>query len=176
MAKVRRVVSGQEPTGKSGIVSDELVEPIEIAPGMHVLPMWGSDELPRFPQSGTHPGFRNFLPGVGGYRFFIFSISANTIAARASKMSPLSDEVVARMGANVGRTLEKNGRGMHTTDTVDLEIVLEGEVGLEFDDGKQIFLSAGDFFVQNGARYRWFNQGPVTAVIACVMIGGHPRD
>ena len=37
---------------------------------------------------------------------------------------------------------EMDNPGMHTTDTVDYGIVLEGEVWLELDDGKQVHLQA----------------------------------
>ena len=39
---------------------------------------------------------------------------------------------------------------MHTTQTVDYGIVLEGEVWLEVDDGKEVHLKPHDVVVQNG--------------------------
>ena len=65
--------------------------------------------------------------------------------------------------------------GMHTTDTIDFEVILSGEVWLELDDGEEVHLREGDTFVQNGTRHRWFNRGKVPAKIAVVLIGGHPR-
>jgi uncharacterized cupin superfamily protein len=50
--------------------------------------------------------------------------------------------------------LEPDHLGMHTTDTIDLEVVLAGEVWLELDDGEEVHLKTGDTFVQNGMRHR----------------------
>ncbi|GIR35368.1 MAG: hypothetical protein CM15mP49_07530 [Actinomycetota bacterium] len=39
---------------------------------------------------------------------------------------------------------------MHTTDTVDYEFVISGEVVLELDDGAEVTLSTGDTVVKMG--------------------------
>ena len=54
--------------------------------------------------------------------------------------------------------LEPNHPGMHTTDTVDFDIVISGEVYLELDDGEEVLLKAGDCVVQNGTRHAWHNR------------------
>jgi len=60
---------------------------------------------------------------------------------------------------------------MHTTNTVDYGIVLEGEVWLELDDGKQVHLEAQDVIVQNGTRHAWRNKSDKPVKIAFVLIG-----
>ena len=47
---------------------------------------------------------------------------------------------------------------MHTTDTIDFEYVLSGEIALELDDGAEVVLHPGDTVVQNGTRHRWHNR------------------
>jgi quercetin dioxygenase-like cupin family protein len=69
--------------------------------------------------------------------------------------------------------LEPDNPGMHTTDTVDFEVVLSGEVVLELDDGAEKVLRPGDAVVQNGTRHRWGNRGTEPAVLALVLIGAH---
>ena len=49
--------------------------------------------------------------------------------------------------------------GMHTTATIDFEVVLDGEIWLELDDGVEVHLRAGDTVVQNGTRHAWRNHG-----------------
>jgi hypothetical protein len=61
--------------------------------------------------------------------------------------------------------------GMHTTDTIDFEVVLDGTVELELDDGKFVTLQVGDTVVQNGTRHRWRNPGPGIARLAVFMCG-----
>ncbi|HXY21555.1 MAG TPA: cupin domain-containing protein [Burkholderiaceae bacterium] len=53
---------------------------------------------------------------------------------------------------------------------MDFDYVIEGEVTLELDDGKEVLLRAGDSVVQNGTRHRWRNESsrPVR-VLACLI-------
>jgi quercetin dioxygenase-like cupin family protein len=64
---------------------------------------------------------------------------------------------------------------MHTTPTIDFEVVLSGEVVLELDDGAEVTLRPGDTVVQNGTRHRWRNSGAEPAVLA-VFIAGARHD
>ena len=47
---------------------------------------------------------------------------------------------------------------MHTTDTVDIDVVISGEVDLELDDGSEVHLRPGDCVIQNGTRHAWRNR------------------
>ena len=69
--------------------------------------------------------------------------------------------------------VEPDNPGMHTTDTIDFEVVLSGEVILELDDGVEKVLRPGDTVVQNGTRHRWSNRGTQPAVMALFMVGAH---
>ena len=60
---------------------------------------------------------------------------------------------------------------MHTTDTVDIVLVLSGEITLELDDGVQVHLQAGDTVVQNGTRHAWRNTSAEPCTLAGAQIG-----
>ncbi len=53
--KVRRVVTGQDASGKSVFVSDEEVEPVtlELLPGAEFHRLWGADETSKLPTDAT---------------------------------------------------------------------------------------------------------------------------
>jgi hypothetical protein len=72
-------------------------------------------------------------------------------------------------------TNEFDNPGMHTTDTVDMEIMLSGEVILELDNGLERTLRTGDVNIQNGTRHRWHNRGTESATMA-VFIAGASRS
>jgi len=67
--------------------------------------------------------------------------------------------------------MERTSPGMHTTDTVDFEYILSGEVWLELDDGQTTHLRPGDTVVQNGTRHAWRNRGTQTCQIVVFMLG-----
>jgi mannose-6-phosphate isomerase-like protein (cupin superfamily) len=60
---------------------------------------------------------------------------------------------------------------MHTTNTIDYGVLVQGELWLELDDGQQRLLRSGDCFVQNGTRHAWHNRGDTPAVLCVVMLG-----
>jgi quercetin dioxygenase-like cupin family protein len=71
--------------------------------------------------------------------------------------------------------MEMDHPGMHTTNTIDFEVVLSGRIVLELDDGAETELHPGDTVVQNGTRHRWTNPGDEPAVIAVFMVGADRR-
>lgn len=88
----------------------------------------------------------------------------------AACIEELEDKLPGVMAVN-----ELDDPGMHTTDTVDMEIVLSGEIVLELDGCAETTLHAGDVNIQNGTRHRWHNRGDIPAVMAVAMIGGSRR-
>jgi quercetin dioxygenase-like cupin family protein len=67
--------------------------------------------------------------------------------------------------------MEPENPGMHTTNSVDVDIVLAGEIVLELDDGVEAVMRTGDMVVQNGTRHRWHNRGSIPAVLAAFLVG-----
>lgn len=171
---VRRVVTGHRD-GKAVFASDEQVAPFtaEVMPGSAFYRLWGGDEAPTFPDTGAEPAQAMYFPPVGGFRFGLFTV------APAGMAPPEGVDVEAGMAAVEAALpgllghMEPDDPGMHTTDTVDFEVVLSGQVVLELDDGVETVLNPGDTVVQNGTRHRWKNPGTVPAVLAVFICGAH---
>ncbi len=60
---------------------------------------------------------------------------------------------------------------MHTTDTVDYDVILAGELWIELDDGVEAHLKPGDCVVQNGTRHAWRNRGSENCVMVSFLVG-----
>ena len=172
---VRRVVTGHDADGKAVFVSDERVAPVTTAlsPGSEFHQLWGGDEAPRFPDDGSLPPYRTYFPPVGGFRFGMFTIPP------AGGEPPQLDDVQAAL-AEIDQKLpgmmsymEPADPGMHTTDTIDFEVVLSGSCILELDDGAEVELHVGDTVVQNGTRHRWKNPGTEPCHLAVFLVGAH---
>ena len=71
--------------------------------------------------------------------------------------------------------MEPGNPGMHTTNTVDFEFVISGEIWLELDDGREVHLKAGDTVVQNGTRHAWRNKLDEPCRLVVCLIGAHRR-
>jgi mannose-6-phosphate isomerase-like protein (cupin superfamily) len=176
---IRRVVTGHDADGKAVFASDSLVEPVvpDMLPGAAFHQLWGGDETPSFPGPGERPQAMTYFPPVSGFRFGFFTL------APANAPSPGPDVDLAAAVASFDAALpglraygEHDDPGMHTTPTIDFEVVMSGEVVLELDDGATVHLHPGDTVVQNGTRHRWSNPGDVPATLAVFMCGAHHAD
>jgi hypothetical protein len=171
--KVRRVVTGQVDGGKSVFVSDEMVEPVtvQLLPGAEFHRLWGADDTPKLPTDGSPTSQQQYFPPPSGFRWGFFTLPPATEATlEGIDFEAALKELEEKLPGMAGH-MEPDAPGMHTTDTVDFEVVLSGEVVLELDDGAEVTLTSGDTVVQNGTRHAWHNRGDVPAVIAVGIIG-----
>jgi mannose-6-phosphate isomerase-like protein (cupin superfamily) len=177
--KIRRVVTGHDEAGKAVFVEDRELEPltVSLSPGAEYHRLWGGNEAPSFPDDGSPPDQEPFFPAVGGYRFLTFQVPPGHRQSAQPDPSPSELEAgLAELDAKLpgmADHMEADAPGMHTTATVDFEIVLEGEVWLELDDGAEVHLKPGDAVVQNGTRHAWRNKGDVPARLVAFIVGAH---
>jgi mannose-6-phosphate isomerase-like protein (cupin superfamily) len=169
----RRVVTGRDDHGKSVLKSDTELEPATVAliPGMEFRTVWGTDATPTLSNDGSVPTAKTVFPPPGGLRFTLITLPVDASSPSEGLDMPTAlAEVEQKFPGYLGH-FEPDAPGMHTTDSVDLGVVLAGEVVLELDDGVEKLLRVGDTIIQNGTRHRWHNRGPVPAVLAAVLVG-----
>jgi mannose-6-phosphate isomerase-like protein (cupin superfamily) len=174
--QIRRVVTGHDANGRAVVAHDDLVDGFRPAlmPGAEFHRLWGADVAPRFPDDGGPPPPGAYFPPVGGFRFGTFTLppaGAGAVPADLDVAAALAD-VEAHLPGLLGH-MERDDPGMHTTATVDFEVVLAGEVVLELDGGAEVTLHPGDTVVQNGTRHRWHNRGTEPAHLAVFIVGAH---
>jgi len=170
---IRCVVTGQTDSGKSVFVRDTEVEPITLSllPGLEFHRLWGSDATPNLPCDGGGTVPAPYFPPAPGFRFGFFTIPPNTEKpAGALNMIAAFMELQQKL-PGMAQVLELGNPGMHTTDTVDFDVIVSGECYLELDDGAEVLLKAGDCVVQNGTRHAWRNRSTENCVIAVALIG-----
>ena len=175
--KIRRVVTGHGPGGKSRVASDETVAPVTVAlaPGMEFHRLWGSDDRPVYPDDGAPRGGHAYFPPEDGFRFIAFTVPPETSAEPAA---------VEDMGAAVAEAEEKlpgllahmepENPGFHTTQTVDMLYVVSGAIVMRLDEG-EVELRAGDVYVQSGTRHAWMNRGSEPATLVGVIVGAKKK-
>jgi len=171
--KIRRVVTGQTSSGKSVFVTDEQVEGPKLAllPGYEFHRMWGSDASPALPTNGTPPVQPGYFPPREGYRFGFFTLPPNSVRRDADLDVGAALAEMQQKLPGLAEKMEPDHPGMHTTDTVDFDVIVSGEVWLELDDGKETLLKAGDCVIQNGTRHAWRNRSSSACVIAVCLLG-----
>ncbi|MCU1374668.1 MAG: cupin [Actinomycetia bacterium] len=170
MTAHRRVVVGHAADGSSFVAADEQVDEVVLAPrGNRLAMLWGRDDVAALPapvEGGLPPGF---LPPAGGWRASLLTFPPDD--------TPLLPEGEGVGLPDLGAQMAKGGgRGMHTTPTVDVVLVVGGELWLEVDDGSEVRLQAGDTVVQNGTRHGWRNKSGAPATLALFMVGADHGD
>lgn len=170
------MVTGHDLDGKAVVASDTQVDGLRpaLTPGIEFHRLWGGDAAPSFPDDGVEPDYRTYFPAVGGFRFAMIVVPAASDVSgdRIEDLGAAFAEFEAALPGLAGH-MEPDAPGMHTTSTIDFEVVLEGDVWLELDDGVEVHLRPGDTVVQNGTRHAWRNHGDSPARLAVFIVGAH---
>jgi mannose-6-phosphate isomerase-like protein (cupin superfamily) len=175
---VRRVVTGRNAEGKSVFVADEELDTAAVAlmPGTEFHRVWGADVALTLPTDGSPPGAPRFFPPADGFRFLVWTIGPAGATVDADiDVSAAIAEIETQLPGLIDHN-EPDDPGMHTTDTIDFDYVVSGEVVLELDDGAKVVLRAGDCVVQNGTRHRWTNETATPCTIVTALVGAHRHD
>ena len=174
----RRVVTGHRD-GKSVVLSDQRREPYKFKTvvGFEHTYMWSTDgSLESDPDKVEQELPKSALPSAKGSLLHIVSFPpAKAAASPTSDPSQVAREYLTRL-PGLADTFERDGSQMHTTQTVDYAILLDGELWLELDYGETVHLSAGDIVVQQATRHGWRNKSERPAMIAFVMLGAGPAS
>jgi hypothetical protein len=148
---VRRIITGQRRSGESIVALDEEPEPtVHAGSGMKYWPIWGRDEVTPLPYDAVADYAQTFFPSTAaGFRSHIIEFPAKG-APHDEPRGEWPDKGLAE-----GHYVDPDSGGMHWTETVDIVIVLSGEIGLAHDDGTTVTLRPGTVVVQNGATHAW---------------------
>lgn len=169
---MRRIVTGRDSEGRSVIVSDGAPprnSEYKSVPGLEAGLAWATE--PGLPSDGIDRTAETacLVPGPGATRLLTMVVPPDKVMASPDvDLQAFGAEHLQNM-PGLAELFEPDG--MHTTPTVDYTFVLEGEVWLETDGGKQTLVRTGDIVVQNGTRHAWRNKSDEPAVIAAVLIG-----
>lgn len=170
----RLVVTGHKPNGDATFVADGRPDPITVRalPGAQFYLMWGTaDGTPQVGEPEPIPVLRPYFPGVGGSRVIFLRWAARSAEPEpAADRQTVLDEVAEKLPGLL-EPFEESGDGMHTTDTVDYAICIEGELVLTLDNQEEIVLRPGTCVVQLGTRHAWTNRSDQPALMCYVQLG-----
>lgn len=161
---MRRVVTGIDGNGKSVFVHDGPAPEVTAGGGFELGALWSSHAATRLGDSATDAalGKTATVPAPGATVFTCVLIPPDVEGDAAGFDATGSTATEFHV--------EDDGR-MHRTDTIDYGVIVQGELWLELDDGRELLLRAGDCFVQNGTRHAWHNRGTAPAIMCVAMIG-----
>jgi mannose-6-phosphate isomerase-like protein (cupin superfamily) len=175
---VRRVVTGTDADGVSVFVSDDEVEPLTVAlmPGASVVKVWGADAPIVLPTDGAPPAAVEYMPPAHGFRFDVVTLGPKGAAPPPDlDLAVAAAEMEAKL-PGLAALMEPDHPGTHTTDSIDFDVIVSGEVWLEVDGGKRVLLRTGDCVVLNGTRHSWHNESDQPCTMVSAVIGAERRS
>jgi len=173
--KVRRVVTGHNAKGEATVASDTEVDGItvKIAPGTEFHNLWGADKTVKLPDDGSQPITYPHFPSEGGFRFTFFTVPPTSQSVSVEIDTEQAMVEMEEKLPGMAELFEEDNPVMHTSDTIDCEYVISGEVWLELDNGGEVHLKAGDTVVQNGTRHAWRNKSTEPCVLVAFLVGAN---
>lgn len=117
----------------------------------------------------------HFVPDAGNIRVRMWSFPPSTKAHLTATPAALEEEL-ATLYPGFDNTQDPHNPGMHVTNTIDVNIVISGELILKLDTGEERRLKQGDSVVQLGTKHAWANDQEIPCVVATVMIGAKKTE
>lgn len=171
----RRVVTGVRQ-GRSVVLSDADTPNCHIyqgVPGFMTSVIWKTAGAPTLPIGDEEPAQpqTRIVPAPGHTTLMIVTFPPDSVFAAPGFSAELADAEQAAHLPGLAERFEKDDPAMHATESVDYDVVIDGEIWLELDDGVEVYLRQGDVVVQGGARHAWRNKGGSPATMAFLLIG-----
>ena len=178
--KIRRVVAGTGADGKAQVLSDGAApRSVEFTtvPGFAAALLWATDAVDSVGTGGVadRTGEAGFVPAAGGTRLMMVRFPPDAVMMRADFDAAAFGAEFGRLVPGLAETFELEHPGKHTTDSIDYDVVLEGEIVIEFDDGLEVALHPHDVVVQHGTRHAWRNRSDKPAKMLFVLTGAQRR-
>src|SRR5437762_14331430 len=139
--RVRRVVTGHDPTGRAIVKIDEVSSNVFTGrPGATACNVWTTEGFPVNNDGQADEGLRKAGTTLAKGTIFRIIEFAPGLAARN-----------------------------HRTDSIDYIVIISGEIDMELDDTR-VHLEPGDVMVQRGTIHNWVNNGTAPCVLAAILI------
>jgi hypothetical protein len=175
--EIRRLVAGETGQGFEAVWAHvDTIDPMAVG-DFRFWDIWGWDDAPAFPYDGGsgYEAYSSFPP-PGGMRVQAFQFPPHYPDEMAD--APTSNVDYSAI-SELRRTFTDavpHGRvygaekGMHRTDSVDLGIVISGELTSRLEGGGEQVLRPGDIYIQNGAMHLWRNDTAEPAVFVVISL------
>ena len=146
-------------------------------PGFEQSVVWATPSSPTTDVPSADPALalRNLVPEVGATRVIMLTLPPDAVFAGPDFDPEPAGLEMLDIAPGLAELFEPEHPGMHTTPTVDYDIVLDGELCLELTDG-EIVVVPGDIVVQHGTRHAWRNRTDRPARLLAVLIGAGPSS
>jgi mannose-6-phosphate isomerase-like protein (cupin superfamily) len=160
---VSRVVEdGEPPRSKRAVYT----------PGFSNTLLWSTRPQQSTFFDGTDPTVSalSFVPAPGGSSLLVLTLPPMAVFQDQAFDPQAAAAEHATISPGIVELMEPDHPGMHTTPSIDYDVLLEGTLHLELTDG-ELELHAGDVVIQHGTRHAWRNRSDDPAKLLVVLMG-----
>jgi len=168
----RRVVTRVNERGRSVIgIDGPPAEAIRFPFGAGLFEIWTdlAGPLDRESTADAGAGPIRLGPPEGGVKIRWFTIAPAPEGVPQAEIERLVAEAFHAIGADHDRPDVSKGSGMHLTSTIDVIVLIKGNVRLVLDEEETV-LRAGDVVIQRGTNHAWICEGSEPALLVAVLI------
>jgi uncharacterized cupin superfamily protein len=164
----RRVVTGHNATGQSVIVQNG-PSPGRLA-SIQWDELWAFDRLPADLADPHDPAARDHFrltpeaDQIACRLFTVYPIDTPDREASNAEWDAHMDYAETEAGAH-----QPGEPWMHRTPTIDIIVIVSGEMDLALDSGERQHLLPGDSVVQRGTMHAWSNTGTEPCLAVAFM-------
>ena len=172
----RRVVVSNGPDGKSKVQIDGAAprsREMTSLPGFANTLLWTTAADPVVGDGDVADDTPSVLiaPGPGETRLMFVTFPPDTAMMHPDFDPEAFGAEMLEALPGLAEKFEPDNPGMHTTDSIDYDVVLDGEIVLELDDGQTVELAKHDVVIQHGTRHAWRNASDSPATMLFVLVG-----
>lgn len=149
----------------------------EYTPGFSNTLLWSTAPQQTVEFAGTDPTISapTFVPAPGGTSMLVLTLPPMSVFQDPSFDAMAAAAEHASISPGITDLMEPDHPGMHTTPSIDYDVLLEGTLHLELTQG-EVELHAGDVVIQHGTRHAWRNRSDEVAKLLVVFVGAPPAS
>jgi quercetin dioxygenase-like cupin family protein len=172
-SSLRRIVTGDGVDGKSRVLIDGAPAKLLAVEEAGLAEIWTAaltgrelvDSEDRLSKENVR-----LEPARNAVKARWFTVAPEDSSKSAEEKEAAAAFGFAAVGASHARVDTARHPAMHKTDTLDVIVVVRGDVDMLLDNGEARSLKPGDVVIQRATNHAWVNHGEETALLVAVLI------
>ena len=172
---LRRIVTDNGADGRSRILIDGEAAKLLAVEEAGLAEIWTADLDCEGLLDGTDKLSEcdvRLEPTPGAVKIRWFTVAPEDPAKTSEEKEMAAAMAFAAVGASEARVDVARHVMMHKTQTLDVIILIKGEVDILLDEGAPTSLKPGDVVIQRATNHAWVNHGDETALLVAVLMNG----
>lgn len=170
--RLRRIVTANDEKGRSSVLIDGASAKLLAVEEGGLAEIWSAALGPALFDGADRLGEEDVRlePARGAVKVRWFTVPVEDEAAAPEEREAKAAFGFAACGAAHARVDTSRHPMMHKTETLDVIVLVKGNVDLLLDDGEAKAMKPGDVVIQRATNHAWVNRGTETALLVAALI------